>query len=295
MQKFFNRTGFCIPEKHYIVNPIRGFKKEIADLIKKEQYFVIHAPRQTGKTTLLHSLAKELNKEGEYVSVVFSVETAGYRSITEDQANEKICNALYQHAKQFIPENQCPEKRKENESFKDYLINWNRSQKKQIVLLIDEVDALYDDILVSILRQLRDGFQLRPDAFPASIALVGLRDIRDYKLKVRQEDASIGSGSPFNIKAESFRLENFSHKQVKSLLLQHTQQTSQVFTDKVINKIFDCTDGQPWLTNAMAYEIVDGILEGDYTKKIIDEMVNEAKERLIMRRDTHLDSLIDKL
>ncbi|MBU0763900.1 MAG: hypothetical protein KJ607_03590 [Bacteroidetes bacterium] len=54
---------------------------------------------------------------------------------------------------------------------------------KPIVLLIDESDSLYDDVLVSLLRQLRDGFQSRPMYFPASIALVGLRDIRDYRLK----------------------------------------------------------------------------------------------------------------
>ncbi|MBK8043591.1 MAG: hypothetical protein IPK21_13610 [Haliscomenobacter sp.] len=72
------------------------------------------------------------------------------------------------------------------------------------MLLLDEVDALYDDVLISTLRQLRDGFQTRPRHFPQSVALVGLRDIREYRLRARADNPSIGAGSPFNVKAESF-------------------------------------------------------------------------------------------
>jgi hypothetical protein len=55
------------------------------------------------------------------------------------------------------------------------------------------------------------------------------------------------------------------------------------------------TEGQPWLVNAVANEIVEKILKGDYAKEITLEHVETAKENLIARRDTHLDSLIDKL
>jgi predicted AAA+ superfamily ATPase len=95
MQKKINTTGFCRPKMHYMVDPLRGFEKAIYRLISKEEYFTIHAPRQTGKTTLLHALAHKLNDEGEYVSTVFSVENAGYRSITEQQANKKIISSLF--------------------------------------------------------------------------------------------------------------------------------------------------------------------------------------------------------
>ncbi|MBK7476190.1 MAG: hypothetical protein IPI11_09315 [Haliscomenobacter sp.] len=52
--------------------------------------------------------------------------------------------------------------------------------------------------------------------------------------------------------------------------------------------------GQPWLTNALANEIVARILKNDYTRAITAEMVDIAKERLIEQRQTHLDSLTDK-
>ena len=51
-----------------------------------------------------------------------------------------------------------------------------------LVILFDEIDALTDETLESMLRQLRDGFSYRPHAFPHSVILCGLRDVRDYKI-----------------------------------------------------------------------------------------------------------------
>ncbi len=164
-----------------------------------------------------------------------------------------------------------------------------------IILLIDEIDSLYDDVLVSVLRQLRDGFQFRPEAFPSSVALVGLRDVREYKEQVRDNDKSIGSGSPFNIKAESLTISNFSRPQIADLFQQYTDEGGQVFDNEVIDLICSLTGGQPWLVNSLAREITGKILDGDVSKPITIDIVNQAKENLIMRRDTHLDSLIDKL
>ncbi len=299
MQKYFNTTGVCKPEMHYIVNPLRGLKKKIYQLIENKQYFLIHASRQTGKTTLLHHLAEMITKEGNHIAVVFSVENAGYKSISVEDANQVFINSLYNSCEKYLSEELIPPPKEKylisKDTFYLYLSDWAKSQKKGIVLLIDEIDSLYDDVLISILRQLRNGFQHRPKSFPSSIALVGLRDIREYKEKARGDERSIGSGSPFNIKAESFNLENFSKKDVFDLLQLHTTETGQVFPEQVKEKIYDYTSGQPWLVNALAREIVYSIYDNDFTKKITLQNVEQAKENLIQRRDTHLDSLIDKL
>lgn len=60
-------------------------------------------------------------------------------------------------------------------------------------------------------------------------------------------------------------------------------------------EIFRLSAGQPWLVNALARQIVSKILKEDYTKPITFELVTRAKQQLILRRDTHLDSLVDKL
>ena len=51
------------------------------------------------------------------------------------------------------------------------------------MLLIDEIDALVGDSLVSVLRQLRSGYARRPGAFPQSVVLCGVRDVRDYRIR----------------------------------------------------------------------------------------------------------------
>ena len=212
MGRFFNTTGFCNPQKHYMVEPFRGLFREVYDLIEKEQYFLIHAPRQTGKTTLLHALAHRLNREGKYIGCMMSVEQAGVPGFSEEMANERMVKSLYVLSERFLPEAQRPPKPQPATSLYDYLSAWSKSQSKPIVLLIDEADSLWDDVLVSFLRQLRDGFQNRPGGFPQSIALVGLRDIREYRLKARGDNPSLGSGSPFNVKAKSFFLSTFTKK-----------------------------------------------------------------------------------
>ncbi|KJJ85504.1 hypothetical protein OMAG_000625 [Candidatus Omnitrophus magneticus] len=243
-------------------------------------------------------MAHRLNKEGNYISVVFSVESAGYRSITEEIANKKIINSLYSSSGQYLNKKNCPippEKYTKDLTLENYLIDWAISQTKPIVLLLDEIDSLYDDVLVSVLRQLRNGFQIRPKRFPSTVALVGLRDVREYKTKVRPSEVSLGSGSPFNIKAESILLGTFTKEEITELYSQHTKDTGQIFLKEVVDRIYELTGGQPWLVNAIAREIVVKILNEDFTKKITLDHVESAKENLIKRRDTHLDSLIDKL
>ena len=297
MKRFFNVTGFCNPNKHYVIDPLRGLSDEIIDLIKNEYYFTMHAPRQSGKTTLLHSLMHKINAEGENICLVFSLETAGYRSILVKDANENIVKAIISSATDYLDEAYRPEPENEISSYsmKDFLNEWCRKLTKPLILLVDEIDSLYDDVLISVLRQFRDGFQSRPQSFPSSVVLVGLRDVRDYKDKVRDGMNSMGSGSPFNIKAESFRLNNFTRDQIQRLLQQYTDEGGQAFSEDVIDLFVSYTGGQPWLVNAMAREILYKILRKDTTKPVTTEVLLQAKENLILRRDTHLDSLMDKL
>ena len=296
MAKFFNTAGFCNPEEHYMVDPLKRLT-EVEYLIKKKLYFTIHAPRQTGKTTYLYALAKKLNQEGHYICLVVSFESAGVASLTLNEANSILIDSIYNASIEQLPPEERPENPKNNEyiHLKNYITKWCRTQKKPIVLLIDEIDSLLDDVLILVLRNLRDGYQFRPKAFPSSVALVGLRDVREYRAKIRPESNSLGTASPFNIKAESLMLNNFTKQEVFELLEQHERETKQRFPLEVKEEIFTLSNGQPWLVNAIANQIVRGIFKDDYSKQITLYVVNEAKNQLILRRDTHLDSLADKL
>jgi hypothetical protein len=167
---------------------------------------------------------------------------------------------------------------------------------KPLVLLFDEVDCLSNGTLISFLRQLRDGYvNRRRMPFPQSIGLIGMRNIRDYKARVRDDRETLGSASPFNIVAEAFTLRNFTREEIARLYAQHTAQTGQVFPAEVVQAVFDATQGQPWLVNAIAHNIIVKQLANDVTRALLPEHVTQAVEALIRQRPTHLDSLMERL
>jgi hypothetical protein len=126
------------------------------------------------------------------------------------------------------------------------------------------------------------------------MALIGLRDVRDYKVKLRPDADSMGTASPFNIKVRSIRLRDFTAGEVARLYRQHTEETGQEWTEEAVARAFHLTQGQPWLVNALAYQICcEDLTDRDLTIGV--EHIEQAKEALIERRDTHLDSLVARL
>ena len=169
-----------------------------------------------------------------------------------------------------------------------------RSIQKPIILFIDEINSLIGDSLLSVLRQIRAGFDERPESFPQSICLIGLRDVRDYRVWSKEYGEYVSTSSPFNIKAISLVLSNFTEADIEALYKQHTEATGQEFTKEAIECVFFLTQGQPWLVNALAQEACFTLVP-DRTKPITREIIEQAKDILIARRDTHIDSLLDKL
>ena len=49
MEKFFNIAGPCNPARHYMIPAVERLP-QVTRLIEREQYFAIHAARQSGKT-----------------------------------------------------------------------------------------------------------------------------------------------------------------------------------------------------------------------------------------------------
>ena len=161
------------------------------------------------------------------------------------------------------------------------------------MLFLDEIDSLEGMVLVSVLRQIRDGFQDRPASFPWSLALVGMRDVRDYKIALDGRDGTV-SGSPFNIKDRSLLLRDFTRDEVAALYAQHTDDTGQAFLPETVDRAFALTRGQPWLTNALAAVAVDEVVV-DRGRSILPEHVDQARAVIVERQDTHLDSLAERL
>jgi hypothetical protein len=297
MARFFNTAGPCRPELHYMLPPERrlpGFRQ----LIDHQTYFVMHAPRQTGKTTCFRTLAQSLTAEGSYAALLTSCEVGQAARGDVERGIAAVLDVLRISAENHLPQELLPPKADPatpaESRLLDLLTRWSRQCPRPVVLFLDEIDALVDDVLISVLRQLRSGYGDRPRAFPQTVALIGLRDVRDYRLKVRPEVQSLGTSSPFNIKVESLTLPNFTQDEVVELYGQHTADTGQPFTAEASTRAFELTRGQPWLVNALARQAVE-VLVLDRAVPVDAATIESAKERLILRQDTHLDSLIERL
>ena len=295
MPKWFNTAGPCQTDIHYMLLPTERLP-ELTQLIAQRNYFVIHAPRQTGKTTAMLSLAQELTASGNYTAVMVSVEVGSVFPDQPDIAEDAILSAWRDGIDFWLPPELQPLSWPEvshGQRIGAFLKAWAQSSPRPLVFLIDEIDSLQNQTLISILRQLRDGFPRRPQGFPHSLALIGMRDVRDYKVASWGSDR-LNSSSPFNIKVESFTLSNFTFKEVQKLYHQHTEVTGQIFTTDEIERAFYLTDGQPWLVNAIARQVTE-FLAKDVTIPITVDLIDQAKEILIQRQDTHLDSLAERL
>ena len=302
----FNTTGPVRPEKHYCVPPLSRLDlDDVLALVRDEKYFVLHAPRQTGKTSVLLTLRDLLNgdAEGAYRCVYVNVEAGQAGREDTERAMRAILGQLASHAQETLQDDFVDdiwlgilERFGPDGAFYEVLRRWARADPAPLVLLIDEIDALVGDTLLSVLRQLRSGYHLHPGSFPQSIVLCGVRDVRDYRIHSSSEKAVIAGGSAFNIKARSMRLGDFSRDEALSLLAQHTQETGQEFRPEASERVWRQSRGQPWLVNALCAEACFGNRNGrDRARPIEESDIDEAQEQLILRRETHLDQLADKL
>ncbi len=302
--RFFNTSGPVVPARHYALPPLARLDlDEVRQLIWQDRYFVLHAPRQTGKTSALLALRNLLNREGDVRCVYANVEGAQTARENVGETMRTLLSVLAEEAEATLGDSSLPDRWSgvldssgPHDALRTALVRWTAAAAKPLVLLLDEVDALVGDSLISVLRQLRSGYPKRPERFPSSVVLCGVRDVRDYRIHASSEKEVITGGSAFNIKAESLRLGDFGEEEVRTLLTQHTEETGQAFTEGALAAVWEETRGQPWLVNALAYQVCFRNRDArNRSRTVTKEMVLTAREALILRRDTHLDQLADKL
>ena len=300
----FNTEGPVVPADHYCIPPLeRVDLGRILDLIRDKRYFVLHAPRQTGKTSALLALQDLLDSgaAGDFRCVYVNVEAAQAMREDVERAMRVILGALASRARSagdtFLYESWLDVLTAFGSgAFGEALTRWCEADPKPLVLLIDEIDSLIGDTLISVLRQLRAGYDQRPGSFPQSVMLCGVRDVRDYRIHSRSENAAIAGGSAFNVRAESLRLGDFTEAEVRALLAQHSAQTGQAFTPEAQETLWAQTRGQPWLVNALCRRACFDTEAGrDRSRAITRDDLFGAREHLVLGRQVHLHQLADKL
>ena len=243
--RFFNTEGPVRPDDHYCIPPLERIDLDaVLRLIRDKKYFVLHAPRQTGKTSALLALRDLLNRGGDYRCVYADFEVGQAAREDTARAMRALLGELARRARVTLGD-ETPDALRgtalqtegADGALVDVLSRWAGADPRPLVLLIDEIDTLIGDTLVSVLRQLRAGYDERPAGFPHSVILCGVVDVRDYRIRSSAANALVLGGSAFNIKSRSLRLGDFTGAEVQALLAQHRAETGQAFTEDALQMV----------------------------------------------------------
>jgi len=302
MEKFFNNAGPSVPADNYIIDPLQRIEVDkVKQFIAQKRYFILQAPRQTGKTTCLLALMNHLNEQGHYQTLYANIESARVISGNTEEEIRNICYTIAYRAETYLNDTRLLGKVEElltrsiSIAVTELLAYWARITNKPTVLFLDEVDTLVGDTLMSLLSQIRAGYVQRPHDFPISIVLCGVKNVQDYCFHTKHHEIIRGS-SAFNIRAKSLRLGNLERQQVNDLWLQHTEATGQVFDQAIFSELWKDTRGQPWLVNALSYELTweNKRLQNRSIAITLNDYW-QARKSLIESGTTHLEQLTDNL
>ncbi|MBB1078180.1 AAA family ATPase, partial [Rhodoferax sp. 4810] len=163
--RFFNTEGPVRADIHYYLPPLTRWNlNEIIELIHQQKYFLLHAPRQTGKTSCLLALMEYLNNDGRYRALYANIESAQAARENLIPAITGIIQTIANSARLILNDSHPTTLVREvladqsiTIALQEFLTRWSQSSPQPLVLLLDEVDALIGDTLISLLRQLRAG------------------------------------------------------------------------------------------------------------------------------------------
>lgn len=190
MKKRFNSTGVCVSRKYYMVD-ISNKIEEIKKLIDNEFYFTINRPRQYGKTTTLN----EINNRLKDLYLVINISFEGIGDVVfEDE--KSFCNKFLKLIIKDLAFSDKEESRKlENlsreisdiEELSEIITHFVENAKKDVVLIIDEVDkSSNNQLFLSFLGMLRNKYLAREvgkDFTFKSVILAGVYDVKSLKTK----------------------------------------------------------------------------------------------------------------
>ncbi len=311
MQKRFNDTGLCIPNRHYMVDTSVKLK-QIIQLVEKESYFTINRPRQFGKTTTLFLLDKQLNLRDDYIALKLSFE--GIDSDTHQHQERFIAEFLIMvaHRLEFLG---LPNLSQLVEEHRPQITNLPALSRfitklvdtmppKSWVLMIDEVDkSSNNQLFLDFLGMLRNKYLHRDDGEETfqSVILAGVHDVKTLKQKIRPGEASgpfdrlrASYNSPWNI-AVDFKVDlSFAPPEIETMLQDYAQDKQvELDTPVIAERLYYYTSGYPYLVSKLCKFIDEDIIPNRADKKwSLDDV--EAAFKMIAD-DGYTTTLFDSL
>lgn len=191
MERYFNITGSCNPQEHYMIN-LDSRLAEIKKMIDKGQYFCINRGRQYGKTTTLKALQQYLSDS--YIVLGMDFQFMSHSNFeNEETFSRAFARELWRRKdiRNYMSEeiqSQIKELKKISSKFSmgdlfGVFGEWCEESEKPLILLIDEVDsASNNQVFLDFLAQLRGYYLERNDTSTfQSVILAGVHDVRNLR------------------------------------------------------------------------------------------------------------------
>ncbi len=302
MAKKFNITGKCHPTKHYMAD-VSGKLARIRKMVEEGDYFIINRPRQYGKTTTLYAIADLLTKSGEYL--VFNISFEGIGDVIfqdEKLFSQGFVELLGRHAEISAPKLKkwLYERATETDNLNavsEVITLLVKKAKKEVVLLIDEVDkSSNNQLFISFLAMLRNKY-LQNDVFKTfhSVILAGVHDVKSLKLKLRPDEEQ-KLNSPWNIAADFKVNMSFNPSEIKPMLDAYVAEKKvKMDTDSMSERLFYYTSGYPFLVSKLCKMLDEDILPTKEIKELTESDLEVAVRQLIIESNSNFETLIKNL
>ena len=305
--KRFNITTTCIKEEHYMVD-ISGKLEKIVNLIDMGKYFTINRARQYGKTTTMSRLFMTL--QDKYIMIPGSLEDFGEEPYMSEGKFAMAFLFMIRNIVKFQDRELANyiEKISNITSFQELsarITDICMESKKEIVLMIDEVDKASSNIIfLDFLAILRDKYNKRKNKLDItfkSVILAGVHDIKNLKVHIKERrmiteaEAKLIDkttyNSPWNV-AEKFNVDmNFNKEEISTMLIEYEEDYKTGMNITQINEeIYDYTSGYPFLVSNIC-KVIDEELGRNWSK----QGIQEAVKIILNEKGTLFDDLIKNI
>lgn len=269
MRKYFNTTGLCYPDEHYMVN-IDGRLDEIKELVDRGEYFAINRARQYGKTTTIHLLADKLSKD----YAVFSISFGGLEREVYESA-DRFCLNFYRLLNDEL--------------------NYNAVEG---ISALDQ--ASNHDIFLTFLGMLRKKYLARRKQTTfCAVILASVYDIKNLKLKMRPAGEH-QYNSPWNIAADFTVDMSFSVSDIAGMLRSYEQDAGTGMNISYMAELlYEYTSGYPFLVSRLCKILDENVLGRDGFPNLSSVWTKdgflEAVRELLLESNTLFDDMVKKL
>lgn len=235
--------------------------------LQRMEYIALIDPRQQGKTSLIIHL---MHKLSQHNFVLFDLSEPVYQNKSEEEWYQTLGDKLLRELRFLPPVTKLPLPKDSTswEYFLNDIAEASRQAKQKMVIILDEVREIpssYATPFFTVIRMVFNQRPLQPHYEYLTFITSGAFNPNEL---IRDEQVS-------KFIAQSIHLDDFDLIQVKQLV-EHLR-LSEELTEVVAQRVYEWTEGQPYLTQKVCQLFSSHVLPHSYhdLNVLVDKLGNQ--------------------